>query len=121
MAWLTTGADEVSEEKTESFDVIDAATGKVTGINRITSRRLVRITDYEQKSHQPDFDPDMWVSEASIGGWFTGPRCIQHRFKFKNITKMLLEFKRIEGFATWQIVGNKFEAIPAESNPAAET
>lgn len=118
MAWIITGAVEAVEEKTESFDVIEKATGKVTGINRITSRRKIKITDYEKRSYQPLFNPSNWTSDADVGGWFTGPRCIEHAFKFKPITKMLLETKRVEGFSSWVIIGNKYEDVPGESDPA---
>ena len=117
--WQPVGAVETVEEKTKSFDVIDVATGKVTGINRITSRRKIKITDYESRTRSATDPAATWTSEADVGGWFTGPRCIEHGYKWKKRTGAMFEHKRVEGFSSWTIVGNKYEAVPAESDPAA--
>lgn len=115
--WVVVGAVETVEEKTESFDVIDRDTGKVTGINRITSRRLIKVTDYESRTHSATNPSSSWTSEASIGGWVTGPRCTEHSYKWNPRTGLMLENKRVEGFSSWTIVGNKYEDVPEEIDP----
>ena len=115
--WIAIGAVEAVEEKTESFDVVDTATQKVTGINRITSRRLVKITDYESRTRSATNPAGSWTSEADVGGWVLGPRCIEHGWKWNPRTGAMFEHKRVEGAASWVIIGNKFEAVPEESDP----
>ena len=43
--WEQVGAVETVEEKTESFDILNPSTQKVISIQRITSRRKIKITD----------------------------------------------------------------------------
>lgn len=116
--WYIIGSTETVEEKTESFDVIDTATGKVTGINRITSRRKIKVTEYESRTHSASDPSGSWSSEADIGGWAVGPRCIEHGYLWNRRTGLLLEHKRVEGFSSWTVIGNKYEDVPEESEPS---
>lgn len=99
MSWKIISKRETAEEKVEDFDILED--GEVVAIERIYSSRTVMITEEEQLTCAPNFDPDLWTSTVQPASWAAGPRIVEHGFDYDFRTKTLTEKRTRRGESSW--------------------